>query len=239
MSGRGARRRDKLLLLVAVACGLVAGLVAGVGREQTVRAMPECPPQRAILIDPGHGGIDGGTNVPGLLEKDIVLDVALRTRKYLERNHVPVLLTRTDDVDLGGHNDMGRLRRDVNYRVRVGNHCKVILMLSLHVNSASTPREHGMMIFYQHSRPSRDAAGLFDDVLRRSGLHDRREAPIPRSDFAVLRWSHSPAILVEMGFITNQADRQKLADPDYREKVAQALAASCAAIYHNWLKQGS
>lgn len=197
--------------------------------------MPDCPAGRPIVIDPGHGGIDGGANLPGVLEKEIVLDIALRTQKYLERNKVPVVLTRATDTDLGGSHDLGRLRRDLNYRIRVANHCQAAFLLSLHVNSARNATEQGMMFFYQPSRLGRDAAYLFDDILRRWPLHERRERPWPRPNFAVLK-TRAPALLVELGFLTNELDRQRLTDSAYREQVAQALASGCSAIYHQWVK---
>lgn len=220
------------VLVIAVLCMAAAATYFW---EGNAGAEPECPERRPIVIDPGHGGIDGGTNLGEVLEKDLVLDVALRTKKYLDRYKVPAMLTRTEDVDLGGANDMGRLRRDLNYRIRVANHCQSVLMLSLHVNSATDAAERGVMIFYQPSRASHDAAMLFDDILRRWPVHERRESPHPRGNFAVLRGPKSPAILVELGFITNAADRALLTDPNYREKLAQALSSGCAAIYHKWM----
>lgn len=230
------RRAVAILITVLTVTAAAGGALRG--RVSDARAMPECPDRPAIVIDPGHGGIDGGANVPGLTEKEIVLDVALRTRTYLDRYKVPVLLTRSDDSYLGGEFGPGSLRRDLNYRIRVANHCKAAFMLSLHVNSARTTAERGMIVFYQPSRIGRDAAHLFDDILRRWPVHSRREAPIPRRDFAVLK-TRAPAILVEIGFITNPEDRALLADAAYREKVAQALSSGCAAIYQQWLKQGS
>jgi N-acetylmuramoyl-L-alanine amidase len=232
--GRPGRGRWAVVLALA-GLVLIVGFFAG-DRARMVRAMPECPPERPIVIDPGHGGLDGGTNVPTLLEKDVVLDVALRTRTFLEQAQIPVLLTRSTDVDLGGKHDGGRLRRDLNYRIRLANHCRAALMLSLHVNSTGNQAERGMIIFYQGSRLSRDAAYFFDQTLRSGQLHNRQESPYPRTDFAVLRGTKAPAILVEMGFITNAADRELLSDSVYREIVAQSLSAACSEIYQKWLK---
>lgn len=233
-------RRWAAWLAVALFCvGLLGyGWRFASGRE-TGEPPIECIGPSAILLDPGHGGIDGGTNRDGVLEKEIVLDIALRTERYLKANRIPVLLTRTSDVDLGGRYDGSRLRRDINHRIRMANQCRAGFILSIHVNSASNAAEKGMMLFYQPSPWGRDAAYLFDDILRRWPLHQRRERPHARPDFALLRWSKAPAILVELGFITHLEDRQRLVDPDYREQVAQALAAGCGAIWNQWIKQGS
>lgn len=223
-------------LAVVLLVGLVGWRYAG---TESGEPPIDCPEQPPILLDPGHGGIDGGANRDGLLEKEIVLDIALRTEKHLTRNQIPVWLTRTTDADLGGRYDGGRLRRDLNHRIRLANQCRAVFVLSIHVNSARSETEAGMMLFYQPSPWGRDAAYLFDDILRRWHLHQRRERPHPRGDFAMLRWTKAPAVLVELGFISHREDRQRLADPDYREQIAQALAAGCGAIYHQWVDQGN
>lgn len=234
-----AGRKVRVFWVAVLVAAVMGGTFAwSIGDHRTARAMPVCPEGAPVVIDPGHGGVDGGTNVPGLLEKDVVLDVALRTRKYLEQRNIPVLLTRDSDTGLGGTFDGGHLRRDLNYRVRAANHCRAAFMLSLHVNHTQSTTSRGMIVFYQPTRAGRDAAHVFDDILRRWPLHERKERPIPRKDFAVLK-TKAPAVLVELGFISNEADRRLLADPAYREKLAQALSSGCATIYHQWIKNGS
>ncbi|MGE5676162.1 MAG: N-acetylmuramoyl-L-alanine amidase family protein [Mycobacterium leprae] len=232
------RGKVALVLTLLAAAALTAAAASFVaGRDRTVKAMPECPAGRPVVIDPGHGGIDGGANVPNfMLEKAIVLDVALRLKSYLEMRGIPVVLTRTTDVDLGGQYDGSRLTRDLHFRSGVANQCQGSLMLSIHVNSAANTAERGMMIFYQSSRPSRDAAFFFDQLLRSRGLNGRDEAPHPRDTFHVLRAVKAPALLLELGFITNAADRQLLADVSFRDQVAEALAGGCETIYQKWTK---
>jgi len=229
-----SRRWIALLVVTAVVFG---GTVLLKSWNSPVGATPQCPQGRPIVLDPGHGGIDGGTNVLGLKEKDLVLDVALRTARLLEARRVPVVLTRSADVDLGGPHDSGRLSRDLTQRVRIANLCQASFMLSLHINSASTPAERGVILFYQPSGPSRDAAYFIDDALRRSLGHGRLEMPHPRGTWAVLRRTKAPAVLVELGFITSAADRAQLNDAAYREQIAQILANSCAVLYQIWVQQ--
>lgn len=224
---------------LAVGLALALGMAYQGVRQQTAVVAVTCPAARPVLIDPGHGGIDGGTNRGSVLEKEIVLDIALRMESYLKEYQVPVLYTRTTDLDLGGPNDSGRLRRDINYRHQLANRCNAVFLMSLHVNSASSATERGMMIFYQPSRPSRDAAYLFDTVLRQTGLNQRRELPHPHNGLAVLRWSQAPALLVELGFITHPEERQELMEAARRERIAQALANSTALLYQQWIKQGT
>lgn len=234
--GRPVRHRRWWLLAVVFVVAVAVGAFVFSGDKPPAIAQPECPDEPPVVLDPGHGGIDGGANRQGILEKEIVLDVALRTQEHLIKRGVPVVLTRSEDVDLGGPNDAGRLRRDLQQRIRIANHCKAALMVSLHVNAAGNTTERGMLLFFQPSRPSADAARLLDTALRNRGLNERNEAPHPRPDFAVLHWTKAPAVLVELGFVTNDADRAQLTDPAYRERVATTLADGCATIFQNWLK---
>lgn len=228
-------RRGALVVLLLFLAGLLAfGWRVETRRDQEIAT--DCAARPAILLDPGHGGIDGGANRAGVLEKEIVLDIALRVEQELLAQQIPVLLTRRADVDLGGENDSGRLRRDLNQRVRIANRCRAAFVLSIHVNSATNEAERGMMLFYQPTPWGRDGAHLLAAQLQ--PLHDRRERPIPRGDFALLRGPKAPAVLVELGFITNSADRQQLAEAGYRKRIAQELAVGLTAIYRQWVEEG-
>lgn len=182
-----------------------------------------------VMIDPGHGGVDGGAGAAGMLEKEITLDVALRLRQHLTALGVAAHLTRSDDTDLGGGADAprGRHRRDLQERARRARESGATLLVSLHVNSARTPSEEGMLFFYQHDRPDGRALAqlLYRALLP---LQPRREPPIGRRNLYVLRESGIPAVLIELGFITNVADRARLADPGYRDRVALAIALAIA-----------
>lgn len=186
-----------------------------------------------IMLDPGHGGIDGGANREGLLEKEITLDVALRTRRHLQGLGVPVQMTREQDQDLGGPAGGGRHRRDLAERVRRTRECGAAVLVSLHVNSARNPAERGMLFFYQRgdSEGERLARAV---AAALASLHGRKEPPIPRENLYLLRNCQIPAVLVEMGFLTNPADRALLADPAYRERVALALALALKGYYAEW-----
>lgn len=227
------RRRTIVGSALALVTALCAWLFWAPGRPT---AEVVCPEGHPIVIDPGHGGIDGGTGAAGMLEKDVVLDISLRAQRYLNQFEVPVVLTRTTDVDLGGRYDGGRLKRDLTYRARLANQCQASLLVSLHINSSRSASESGMLIFYQRgSTASRDAGVLFDRVFKSRGLHSRNEPAYANNTFFVLRASRGPSVLLEMGFVTHQEDRAKLADEAYREKLGQSIAHVCLALYRQWV----
>jgi N-acetylmuramoyl-L-alanine amidase len=112
--------------LIVLLCFLAYGQSAAV-----------CPDRRVVVIDAGHGGIDGGTNRGALLEKDITLKTAQKLKAVLEREGCSVIMTRNADVSLDGLNrsSSSRHKRDLNARVGISNGSGADLFISIHVNS--------------------------------------------------------------------------------------------------------
>src|SRR5690606_36883103 len=104
-----------------------------------------------VVIDPGHGGVDpGAVGKSGVLEKDVVLDVALKLAHHFERFAIDVILVRDKDIDLGG--GAGTLRdqkrADLSRRVELANQAGADIYLSLHANSFPSARWSGAQTFY-------------------------------------------------------------------------------------------
>lgn len=221
------RRAAAALVAGALALAAGAGAAARLGRPHAVTSAPAPP----VMLDPGHGGVDGGTSFGGLLEKEITLDVALRTAAHLRAAGVPVELTRSTDTDLGGgfSRRPGRHRRDLAERVRRTHACGAAFLVSLHVNAGARGQE-GALFLYQKGNP---AARALAEALQAAlqPLHPRREEPIGRSNLFLLRRCAVPAVLVELGFLTHPEDRRRLADPAHRERLAAALAAGIRSYY--------
>lgn len=199
---------------------------------------------RMIVIDPGHGGSNLGTKsvVDGSYEKAYTLDWAKRLAQILETNGWKVLLTRTSDVDMWLTN-----------RVSFADTNKADLFISLHFNAAPSPADHdeaGIETFCvtPTGMPSTltreyedDATLIFPNnrfdvenlkyaiqvqrtVLKISGAKDHG---VRRARFmTVLRGQNCPAILVEGGYLSNPREARRVADPAYRQKLAEAVAAA-------------
>lgn len=221
-------QRRWLYLLIPLLLCFEIGLAPQGGRPALTNP-PECPPNHPVVVDPGHGGLDGGTAAGGLVEKELVLDISLRLRDELQKRKIPVVLTRTTDVGFGP------IRSDLAYRTSVANQCQASLFLSIHINAVGNPNQRGFMVFYGGGRPSRDAAILIDQAMREAGLHARQEPPHQNDSYVVIYSSKAPALLLELGFITNPGDRAKLQEATYRAKIAAVLAEATAKIYHSWI----
>jgi N-acetylmuramoyl-L-alanine amidase len=175
---------------------------------------------RLIVIDPGHGGSDVGTQHNGLMEKTLTLDIANRLRALLTAQGWIVKMTRTADVDVYGPNasDVNELQA----RVNVANYNAARLFISIHVNYYTDPATHGTTTYYtkdmdkalaravQHGAV--DAAGSFDDGIRHGHLY-------------VTNHTTMPAVLVETGFISNPEDVAHFRSPAWLQAIAQGIAS--------------
>jgi len=167
---------------------------------------------KTVVIDPGHGGRDPGTaGCTGTLEKDINLDIALRLGRMLERYGTRVLYTRKTDRYVGLLN-------------RVSNHQGVPeLFLSIHANSSPSRDACGTESFYlstnYHARYL--AHFIQKEVTARVGTVDRGIKA--NHSFYVLRANQIPSLLLEVGFLSNPAEEQKLKDPGFRQRLAEGI----------------
>jgi N-acetylmuramoyl-L-alanine amidase len=195
-----------------------------------------------IVIDPGHGGEDSGTRsvLDQRLEKEFTLDWARRLGSLLATNGWQVFLTRNRDMDLSLSN-----------RVAFAGARQADLFLSLHFNSAAPDRLQAGLETYcltPTGMPSTVTRGYGDDpaqafpnnafdaqnlqvAMRVHGallqVNGRRDRGVRRARYlGVLRGQNRPAILVEGGYLSNPQEARRIADPAYRQKLAEAVARS-------------
>jgi N-acetylmuramoyl-L-alanine amidase len=166
---------------------------------------------RTIVIDAGHGGFDrGGVPRQRIGEKGMTLDVAQRLRRILQASGYRVVMTRDSDVFVS-----------LGQRVAIANSYRNATFVSVHFNSAPRSGANGIETYYYRG----DAAGLAANIHR----HVVANAPsenrgIRRRGYYVLRRTNVPAVLVECGFLTNPTEGRYALDPDYRQRLAQAIA---------------
>jgi N-acetylmuramoyl-L-alanine amidase len=193
---------------------------------------PKALNQVTVIIDPGHGGIDGGVSRGGLLEKDITLEVAKILKKMLENKGCDVKMTRETDTDVshlipGGPET--RYRRDVHSRTKFVNESNGDLYVSIHVDSCDDPSIRGAIVFHsKNNEESLNLATIIQSHLNKvtvinpqAGEYFHQE--VKEGDFHILNNAVIPGVLAEVGFITNANDRKLLATHSYRKKLAEAI----------------
>ncbi|MGY4688879.1 N-acetylmuramoyl-L-alanine amidase [Salibacterium sp. K-3] len=177
---------------------------------------------KTIVIDAGHGDHDPGAQGNGLVEKNIVLDVALRVQSKLEDQGVNVVMTRDDDtfVSLSG-------------RVNIAERADADSFVSIHANAA-TPSANGAETFYDSSYKSREsrelAQSIQDRLVQETGMNYRRVAD---TGFYVIRNTTMPSTLIELGFVTNTRDANRMKQAGYENRAAQAVVNGIED-YYEW-----
>lgn len=165
-----------------------------------------------VILDAGHGGSrDPGAVYEGRQEKDDVLRLALAVGEILEQNGVEVSYTRVSDV------------YDSPYeKAVIGNNSGADFFVSLHRNSNETPNSASgiMTLVYDTTGVKEQLARNINEELSQVGFQNL--GVIPRPNLVVLRRTKMPSVLVEVGFINNDADNEKF-DADFNE-IAQAIA---------------
>lgn len=172
-----------------------------------------------VVIDAGHGGHDRG-GMPGqrIPEKGYALDVAKRLEGVLRAAGYKTVMTRRNDtfVSLGD-------------RSSIANQQRSMIFVSIHFNAASNRDAHGIETYYSSGRASSALArAIHSKVLRATGEEDRR---VRSRRFYVLRRTKGPAVLCELGFLTNRDEARKITKSSYRQKLAEAVAAGIRSRY--------
>lgn len=208
---------------------------------------------RRVMIDPGHGGHDQGSSGPtGLLEKELVLDVAQRLGELIETNlGSEVVYTREDDHFV-----------PLETRTRMANDSKADLFLSIHANSSTLRSVTGVETYYLSFTNSKEALevaarenatsdrSVFElrDLLQKIAMQDKinesrefaakintalfrvwgqagatRNRGVKKAPFVVLIGANMPSVLAEIGFLSNPRDEQEMKKPETRKRIAEAL----------------
>lgn len=187
--------------------------------------------QKVILIDPGHGGDDGGAvSSTGTLEKDINLSISLKLRDKLKEYGYIVLMTRETDKNLHGIKGSVKKKKfdDLNFRCKMKRESNCDIFLSIHQNFFPQPQYYGAQVWYSNCEESRLLAGVLQKNLRNDlDNTNRREEKAAKNDYKVLRCYYSvPSVLIECGFLSNYREEKELKNGSYQHAVAESIADS-------------
>ncbi|MDR3601547.1 MAG: N-acetylmuramoyl-L-alanine amidase [Desulfosporosinus sp.] len=218
-----------------IAIGLLI-LLIGVGALRFNSVFSSDLKNKVIVIDPGHGGTDPGAKNSGLKEKDLNLDISLRLRKVLEAKGCKVILTREVDKDffLPGF-VQGRMakRAELNQRISLASDNNADLFISVHANSFPQQNTYGMETYYPlKSMTGKALAELIQEQLTRLQSDNKRKAKA--GDYYLINQTKMPAVIVEVGFISNPRERKLLLSNNYRDLIAEAIGAGIDQYFKNF-----
>jgi N-acetylmuramoyl-L-alanine amidase len=182
-----------------------------------------------IVVDPGHGGVDGGCGYSQTLEKDLNLSIGRLLADNLRQLGSAVQLTRTKDEALVAWGSPGgsRHKRDLTARVQVAKDFGAQIFLSIHVNAGPSHLGGALVFFQQHNDESRRLAGLIQERL--AELIPGNQNGILPAQFLVLTQQRIPAVLIELGFLTNDQDRQFLLSAEAPALISDSIAVAVTA----------
>jgi N-acetylmuramoyl-L-alanine amidase len=181
---------------------------------------------KVVILDAGHGGIDGGANVDGVMEKDIALSVAIKLRDYLQEQGALVIMTREDDSDIASEHTKGvrnRKQEDLRNRVALINNSAADFFLTIHLNAFPSSSSKGAQTFYTTRYEENEQAAKFIQAeIIRNLENTKRDAKIIRRVY-LMDQAKKPGALVEIGFLSNPEERERLSKDSYQDKIAASI----------------
>lgn len=211
---------------------IVTVLAAAEWGSRTVTAIADCAPiprEHCIIIDPGHGGEDGGaTSCTGIVESVYNLDISLRLNDLFHLLGYETRIIRTTDISVytKGETIAQKKVSDLKERVRIANEMENALLLSIHQNNYPDSRYSGIQVFYAQSEGSEPLAKQLQSSLL-SNLHPKTNRDARKSSGVYLmEHIRCPGVLIECGFLSNPEEEAKLRDSAYQKKMCCVIAAT-------------
>jgi len=183
-----------------------------------------------VVLDPGHGGEDGGAVSPGgVTESGINLAVAQRVNELLRLMGQRTLLTRAEDVSIHTEGETIRARKasDIRNRVALVNGTENAVLVSIHQNSLpSSPVTHGAQVFWNGQEGAQALAETVQTALNETvNPGNEKHAKAIAPTIYLMKHVTAPAILVECGFLSNGEETGRLQEPSYQTRLAAAITA--------------
>lgn len=186
-----------------------------------------------IVLDAGHGGIDGGASNGEIVEKDITLAITQKLARQLKRLGAEVIMTRTTDGDVISEHKPSetfaslreRKKQDIFLRQSIVASTQPDLFITVHANAIPDSKWRGAQVFYHktgHEESQYLAKAVMESLKGELGNTNREALAIEQ--IYLLKKTDVPAILVETGFLSNPEERDLLVNKKYQDKIATAIA---------------
>ncbi len=228
--------RKKIYFCVALSVLLL--FTCGLGVYSVVRVMSSlhAPTSPVIIIDAGHGGMDGGaTGVGGVIEKDINLAIAQKLHSLAQLNGYHAIMVRSTDKSVHEEGITGVRRQkvsDIHQRLALAQKYPHGIFVSIHQNYFPKQSSWGTQVFYStKNEQSRMLAQKIQSNIREAIQPDnKREIKAAGNNLYLLSHMSNPAVMVECGFISNPEDCQRLLQADYQQQLAFKILQSVTEL---------
>ena len=229
------RKKIALIFLALTGVLIVVSFFNGSVKERQVINLISA---KKVIIDAGHGGLDGGVTVnDAMLEKDVNLKIAQILHDTLKDNGYTPILTRDGDYELlDGYKqgERNRKRTDLNARLKIIKDNPDAIFVSVHINKFEGDESvNGPQVYY--SKNNQESTVLADSInkslfndLNKEKLRETKKAG---SNIYLLWHSEAPSVIVECGFVSNKNEGRLLADENYQKSLAQSIFNGINAYY--------
>lgn len=199
---------------------------------------------KVILIDPGHGGIDGGAkSKTGTIEKDINLQISLKLRDNLEEKGYKVYMTRENDEGLykKGNTVKEKKREDLNKRVEMKKETECDIFVSIHQNMFPQSKCYGAQVWYASNENSYNLATVVQESIKQSVKDNNKRVAKPAAEaYLILRDKHEGAsILVECGFLSNPEEESRLKSDEHQDLIVEGISDGIDKYFDGDIDKGT
>lgn len=228
------RNKRLILSLLTIICCLASIILINYKISTSIFSFQK--ENKVILIDPGHGGIDGGAvSKRGTVEKNLNLQISKKVKTALTNLGYQVIMTREDDSGL--YENSGTIRnkkiQDLNNRIKMINSSGANIFISIHMNMFPESKYYGAQVWYSDKYESKVLAHMIQSGLKTDiNNGNKRDEKAANNSYKILRESEIVSVLIECGFLSNYNEEQQLLNEEYQNKIAISIAASVDKFYN-------
>lgn len=230
------RRNNYIAFLPFYLLAVILCIGLAHGGSQAVTTLGESAPvarEHTIIIDAGHGGIDGGaTSCTGILESTINLQIALRLDDLMHFLGYQTYMIRTTDTSIytQGNTIAAQKVSDLKERVRIVNETEDAILISIHQNTFSDSRYGGAQVFYPKTDGSKELASAMQGALITIANPDSKRVCKKADGVYLMEHIEQTGILIECGFLSNPEEEALLRSDDYQKKLCGIIAATVGSF---------
>ena len=232
------KRNITITLFLTTVFLICAVLICLIGHDDNESAtVASTTVQRTVIIDAGHGGVDGGAvSATGIVEKHLNLSIALKLKMICELSGYSVIMTREDDISIHDPEAVtvkAQKTSDLHNRLKIADEHPDAILVSIHQNQYQSASSKGMQVFYSsNDSKSKSLAENIQSFTTQNLLSDnkRQIKPITKSVYLIYN-AKQPAVLVECGFLSNPQEAENLNDEEYQKKLALCIFGGITNYY--------
>lgn len=187
--------------------------------------------EKVILIDAGHGGIDGGAKSKnGTVEKDINLVISQKLKERLEGQGFKVVMTRNEDKEIST-----KKVQDLNARCKMKQESKCDVFISIHQNKFTQESCYGAQVWYASNEKSEKLATNIQESLKEKvDDNNKRLAKDAKEQYKILRDKYDGAcVIVECGFLSNNKEEERLKSEEHQNKIVDGICVGVEKYFED------